>query len=156
MLRVSKHLLGISIVLALALPAPAANALTTRSISVSESGDISADSGRVVVTGSSSASAEVRTILRSGSTDGSADVRIETESDGVRRIETRQYDIPSEREVETRSAGDAARTQANARAGEAAEATSSAEVAPSFLITSVDRFVASISRFLSFVFFFWQ
>ncbi len=90
-------MLGISIVLALALPTIPANAYSVENVGVSETGGDSAFSGQITVTGSSDASAEIRNIIRSNgeNTRVRVDVRTKTDEDLQTTI-VEDVSLPSE------------------------------------------------------------
>lgn len=74
----------------------AADAYTAQSSSVSSSdnGGVTANSGEVVTTGASSAYSEVRTTVTSGNSGGTSTVYIKTNTDGVVREQTVTKVIP--------------------------------------------------------------
>ena len=73
------------------------HALTVETVneSFSHTGGISAESGTVIATGSSSASSEIETTVTGGAEGSTIEIKIETEADGVKHTESVKKKVPA-------------------------------------------------------------
>ena len=151
---IMKKVLLISALLAFALAARSANALTVENISVSDTGGGVSVSGEASASGSSDANASVQSIIRSEGSNTNVRVDIQTASDGQMYATSVERVLPAGQRMEVRTtSSDNIEVEDGVASGEPPALEASAgPLAPS---AGFERFVDFFTGILRLVFFWW-
>ena len=147
---IMKKVLLISALLAFALAARSANALTVENISVSDTGGGVSVSGEASASGSSDANASVQSIIRSEGSNTNVRVNIQTTSDGQTYATTVERTLEGRERLDV-SVGDPPRGGAEVELESEVSLEAEAPAGLSFLFAGFASFFERIAS----LFFFW-
>src|SRR3989344_5067380 len=148
---IMKKVLLISALLAFALAARSANALTVENISVSDTGGGVSVSGEASASGSSDANASVQSVIRSEGSNTNVRVDIQTTADGQVHATSVERTLQGRErlDVSTRASSE------NVGAETESEATIGSEESAGADLLLFDRLSVFLENIFNFVFFFW-